>query len=307
MAFVPSKQADTSVLVTYVNVSRVTTSDIVCTVNTCKMMPSHGQTMIAGEITPMKKFRAAMPYKKPKRVSIGQSLESLTDVQRIQVSDTHKQLCNELLSERNRFYERLQQAKHQIEEKRSQAAILIQKLYRGHRCRSISREYKRSDPSNYRILGSRQGSLNIQEKSNRDNYLKISLSVLHDELCLYANKLNFKPIPGLNLESYNKTSRRRKKIEKAASYLVLRFFRMLHARKEARAVIERYRMKKLEKAAERILRFFRNLKYRRNLELKSQSSQLKGVVLIQSHVRRFIMLRRYEREVICVHSKCSLL
>lgn len=202
------KTPQTNTTTTYHDFTRSTFSDIVCIVNSTKRQQSNEKSSSSSS-----KFRASMPYKKAIVLAPLQSVQSSdypSSTVRVRESmENHVKLHEELKQERNRYFNKIISDKEEVARLQSESATKIQALFRGYRARPryLRRVYKPMAKP------------------------KLMISKLHEELCIYASELNLKPIPGLNIETYRKTSKRRKKIENAAAFHICRFFMMISAKK----------------------------------------------------------------------------
>jgi tetratricopeptide (TPR) repeat protein len=215
-----------------------------------------------------------MPYKKAKVLTSLQPLpiadHPSSSMRGREPSDVHLKLNEDLRQERNRYFEKLIKEREEDDDLKTTSAIKIQALFRGYisRPRHLQRTYRPVTKP------------------------RLILSKLHEELCIYASQLNLKPIPGLNIETYRKTSKRKKKIENAAAFLICRFFMMIFAKKASMKIVYSLHAEKKRKAATVIYRFFKYIRARKEAIERAARIRAFGVILIQKHVRRFVVTRR---------------
>lgn len=239
----------------YIDSSRTTSSDIVCTINTYHEYTEN--TMVIS-----KKLRASLPYnKKIDEILTGRNP---TQYQKRMISDANKVLGEDLKLEKNQYYENLRIKQAEVESVKNYCATKIQALFRGYLCRPKS-----------------------TYKQIRKSALKFSVSELHDELCNYASALNLKPITGLSLESHHKTSRRRRKIEAAAAFRIQRFFSMIVARKKCCDILNRMRSDQFIRASRAIIKAFRVFKLKKLFIRRREQIRQASIVKLQSVCRSF--------------------
>lgn len=235
--------------VTYKAAVRTTLCDIMCTSNTIGAY--HGSKR-----EKLKSLVATMPYEKSK--TINGPIKGATLYQKMRVNDITVRKTEELKRSRDEFVQKMKREKYEKDIFKNIAAAKIQALFRGFRARPKKIDHRK--PKKTVIL---------------------TQSELYDELCAMAAKLDLPPIPGLSLEARSKASKRKRKIETAATFRIQRFFKMLVARRKARARLDLRRIEIVDDAARRITKFFRFIKNREALKRYEQKKKGRLLLMLQ--------------------------
>lgn len=238
----------------YKSAVRTTLSDIMCTTNSAT-------AYLPAKRDKLKALVATMPYERSK--SITGPLKGATLFQKMKVNDITLKKTEELRRSRDEFVQKVKREKFELDKIKSRCATKIQAVFRGFRVRP--RKEKRP--------------LKVKE------VVVLSQSEIHEELCVMAAKLQFPPIPGLNLEAKSKASKRRRKIEAAATFRIQRFFKMLLARKRARDRLREKREEKKNIAAGYITRFFRFAKVKKAASRREEIKKSLLIVKLQCSER----------------------
>jgi hypothetical protein len=245
---------------------RVTTVDIMCTSTTST---SHKLPPVKG--VAKKAVKASLPYKTPDVLPAFSS--GSTDVQMLVNAEARLKRSAVLKKERDEFMSELKatrEAHSQIEDK---AAIKIQARFRGYR--------------------RRRGKFEPISKEDK-NFLKARKPItILEELYELADRINLKPIRGLNLINPNKKTVKQKRLENKAAYIVQNFCRMADAKYRVRLLKEEILRKKQNIAAEVIQRFFKYIVFQTKLEGVVAMLKKKGAVAIQTVIRRHLACKRY--------------
>ena len=244
--------------------SHSTYCDVMCTTNTYKVFDvrSFGNEAIAH-----------MPFLKSKTLQMPVPLKSATLMQKLKVIENRNRRNLILKQEREEYLFKLNFEEERKKDELNRAATLIQTQFRGHRCRPLQ---KRRDPY-------------VRVKFV---IKKITLSEMHESLCEMAHNLNLKPINGLNLESKAKTSRRKAKIEAAAVFRLVRYFRMLRAKFVARREMKAMQYERVDRMARTITRFFRFIKMKKWNKNLQKENQTKAAYVLQNSYRCFAARKR---------------
>lgn len=178
----------------YVPASRSTHADLLCTTTT------HRASSIPLPAPKLSGLSVTLPYKKTIKI-IGNVEKGSTNFQKLKFAEAKVQNNLLLKAERDEYLNRLLNDRLEKEDREYKAAVVIQRHFRGFRKRPKPKRYLRPEKKIPIIL----------------------LSKLQDELCSLQQTLSLKVIPGLTLEPRGKASRRRAKIEYAASMRIVKF------------------------------------------------------------------------------------
>jgi len=184
----------------------------------------------------LKSLVATMPYERSK--TLNGPIKGATLFQKMRVNNITIRKTEELKRHRDEFIHQLKREKYEKDRLKLRAAIKIQAAFRGFRARP-------KKPKLFR----KQKAIVV-----------LSQSELHDELCVMAAKLDLPPIPGLNLEARSRASKRKRRIEMVAIFRIQNFFKMLVAKKKAKAALRLKSIENVEKAARKLTKFFRYIK-----------------------------------------------
>jgi hypothetical protein len=209
-------------------------------------------------------------YKKKKKI-IGSASKGETYFQKLKLSETKSKNQFLLKSEKEDFFQKLLRDRYEKEMYDNHAVTMVQALFRGYRKRKMMGLIK----------ATYQRPLKKQHKP-------LHISEVQDELCQYASLLSLKPIPGLSLESRSKASRRRQKIEMAASLRLATCFKMFLAKRRARKRMTHIRFDRAMKCAMVMTRFFKFIKMKNFKKRLFADSSVKAAVIIQCRVRIWI-------------------
>eukprot|EP00597_Dinobryon_sp_UTEXLB2267_P010545 CAMPEP_0170100816 /NCGR_PEP_ID=MMETSP0020_2-20130122/1879_1 /TAXON_ID=98059 /ORGANISM="Dinobryon sp., Strain UTEXLB2267" /LENGTH=2204 /DNA_ID=CAMNT_0010323775 /DNA_START=142 /DNA_END=6754 /DNA_ORIENTATION=- len=177
-----------------------------------------------------------MPYERSK--TLNGPIKGATLFQKMRVNDITLRKTEELKRNRDEFIRQIKREKFEKDRLKFRAATKIQAAFRGFRARP-------KKPNSFR----KQKAIVV-----------LSQSELYDELCVMAAKLDLSPIPGLNLEARSRASKRKRRIETVAIFRIQNFFKMLVAKKKAKATLRLKSIENVEKAARKLTKFFRYIK-----------------------------------------------
>lgn len=246
-------------LPTFVPVNRTTLCDINCTSNTpfpIMDLPPPPEKL--------KQLSATLPYDKPFSGLVG-PMKATTKFQRLKVDDSRLRKIAELKRDREDFFKKLQIEKIETTNRRNRAAIKIQAAFRGYRVR----------PKNFAYTPRRKPKVYLNQFE------------LLDELCKMASDLHLNPIPGLNLESRTKASKRKIRIDNAAAFRLQKFLKMIFERSMARVVVEKKKSEKLMKAAKIITKAVRYTITRKFVKRVDLMKRVQMATKIQAKVRQY--------------------
>lgn len=244
----------------FVSSVRTTACDIMCTTNSALPEVKHLPPP-PGEASLM----ATLPYEKIGQLPSTGQRKASTLFQKFRSGENIERHNVELRKEREDFMLKLFTDKKERDNKLFNAAVKIQKIFRGYRSR----------PRKYGYI------------PRRKRKKVLSQNELHDALCEMAGKLDLKPIPGLNLESRVKASKRKQKIENAAAFIIQRFFRMIFQRGLAMIVVKTRKVEQINKAACIITRAIRFLKTKNFIKRAESVKKGRSSVKIQCAYRRW--------------------
>ena len=268
---IPTRVAPTVMTTNYLCTGRSTNCDINCTVTTAEY---YAVPIIPPQLVTV---MGKLPYKKKKKI-IGSASKGETYFQKLKLSETKSKNQYLLKAEKEDFFQKLLRDRYEKEMYDNNAVTMVQALFRGYRKRKMMGLIK----STYqRPLKKRPKPLQISE--------------LQDELCQYASLLTLKPIPGLSLESRGRASRRRQKIEIAASLRVATCMRMFLAKRKARRRMALIIFERRMLCAITLTRFFRFIKMKNFKKRLFADSSVKAAVIIQCQVRIWLAHLRVRR------------
>lgn len=265
------------------SVSIPTSCDVLCTTNTII-----NYVIPAVEIT-QRDTVGILPYKGRKTTRITKLTKGETPWQKYKMSGARIDRNDDLHNERDEFMEKLEKEKYEKEFFRFVMACRIQALYRGYQSRLI---HPKGDNRHLKPMPY------IPRKKPK---FIIRPTVLQDELCELASFLDLNPIPGLNLVSRTKASKRMKKIQYAAALSLTKFFRLIVAKKRCKQIVQRVREDRRQKAAVTVARFFKSLKLRTFAYRSKMEKRRRAVQKIQNMCRKwhsFNRVRVLRREVV---------
>jgi tetratricopeptide (TPR) repeat protein len=208
---------------------------------------------------------ASFPYDKISLPPSAGQKKGATLFQKFRAGENIERKNVDLRREREDFMRKLFSDKVERDETLYIAAVKIQKIFRGYRIR----------PRNYSYLPKRK---------RRKVYTQ---NELHDVLCEMAGKLEFKPIPGLTLESRVKASKRKQKIENAAAFIIQRFMKMIFQRTMALIVVKTRKVEQINKSACIITRAIRFLKTKNFVKRAETVKKGRSAIKIQCAYRRW--------------------
>lgn len=259
---------------TMVTVSRTTTCDVMCIVNTHKTLPKSSLDHPRYHRNSLKPI-ATLPYKFNSKPKLPEGTTDFVSFRNVEYKEKN---CLELKKERDLFFQKLSLERNQKTYRENISIVKIQAMVRGYlvRPRIKSRQRKVSVP--YFVPGA-QISNEVQEIQN--------------ELCGYAQMLGLKPIPGLSLEARAKHNRRREKIILAASIRISTFFKLTLIALRARKTVTTAKKNIQERASVILQKFFRYV--RREIAKRKTHSRLmeRAILKIQTRFRIFHDFRRY--------------
>jgi hypothetical protein len=254
-----------------VSVSRTTTSDVLCVINTQKSTPATHDLPRYKTLKPI----ATLPYKSNQRPKLP---DGKTDFSALRNVELKEKSGNELKKERDLFFQKLHQERNEKTYRESLSSVKIQAAARGFLARPRIKPRRKSKAIVPFLVPGAPISNEVQEIQN--------------ELCSYAHLLGLKPIPGLSLEARAKHNRRREKIVLAASMRISAFFKLTLVALRARKTVKIAKLNIQERASIKIQRFFRYV-HRAIAKQKSQSILRERAVLkIQTRFRIFHDFRR---------------
>lgn len=243
----------------YVSSTRTTMCDIMCTTNSA--LPDVNRPPPPPSERPL---LATLPYEKAGH-GFPESKKGTTRFQKYKLEESMGRKNLDLKREKEEYMFKLLNDKRERDEKLRKACTKIQAAFRGYRAR----------PKNYSYI----------PKKKRNKIL--TQNELHDEFCLMAGKLELKPIPGMSLESRVKASRRKLRIENAASFRITRFFRMLRQRKMALLVVKTRKVEMVNRSARVITRAIRFLKTKNFVKRAETVKKGRCALKIQCQYRKW--------------------
>lgn len=249
---------------TFVPISRTTLCDINCTTNTPFPLMD-----LPPPPEKLKQLSATLPYDKPLAGLVG-PLKASTKFQRMKVDDVRLRKIAELKRDREEFFRRLNIEKIETTNRRNRAATKIQAAFRGYRVR----------PKPY------------YEPMRKPKVYLTQMELL-DELCKMATDLQLNPIPGLNLESRTKASKRKIRIDNAAAFRIQKFLKMIFQRSMARVVVSKKKSEKFNKAAKIITKAVRYTITRKFVKRVDLMKRVQLATKIQARVRQYQAKGRY--------------
>ena len=252
-------QASITPSMKYIPVPRSTHADLLCTTTT------HKAISIPLPAPKMHGLSVSLPYKKTIKI-IGNVDKGSTNFQKMKFAEAKVKNNLVLKAERDEYLNRLLNDRLEKEDREYKAAVAIQRHFRGFRKRPRPKYYLRPEKK----------------------IAKVVLSRLQDELCSLQQALSLKAIPGLTLEPRGKASRRRAKIEHAASMRIVRFFRMVCAKKEAKRKILEMMSYRTYKKAVAIAKFFRFIKVKTMRNRLAKVKKNESAIKIQCNVRIYL-------------------
>ena len=116
---------------------------------------------------------------------------------------------------------------------------------------------------------------------------------MQEELCLLAEQLQLKPIQGLTLENRKKKSRRRAKIEIAATIRIQTVARMFLGLVCLNKLKQKFRAKRQNLAATVIIKFFKYVLKRAAIGGITAAQTEQKIIMIQTHFRMFLAKQRF--------------
>ena len=256
-----------------VTVSRTTTCDVMCIVNTNKTLPksSLDHPRYRSSLKPI----ATLPYKFNSKPKLPEGNTDFVSFRNVEYKEKN---CLELKKERDLFFQKLSKERNEKTYRENISIVKIQAIVRGYlvRPRIKSRQRKVSVP--YFVPGGQ---------------ISNEVQLIQNELCGYAQMLGLKPIPGLSLEARAKHNRRREKIILAASIRISTFFKLTLIALRARKTATTAKKNIQERAAMILQKFFRYV--RREIAKRKTHSRLRerAVLKIQTRFRIFHDFRRY--------------
>lgn len=251
----------------FVPALRTTVCDIMCTTNTA-YLEHDAPSLPPGEMP----VTVNWPYEKATH-GIPTDMKTTTRFQKFKYEETKSRKTAELRRDREAFMFKLYADKHAKQQRLHRAAVLIQSTFRGFKARP--------KPLNFVPKRKRMKLLNQNE--------------LYDELCEMAYKLNLKPIAGLNLESRQKASKRKVRIDNAAAFRIQRFMRMIFMRKKAMIVVAEKRVDRVNRAARVITKSIRFIKTKNFVKRIDSIKKEKCAKKIQSQFRRYLAAQRVKQ------------
>lgn len=211
-----------------------------------------------------------------------------TPAQRLKIVQNHAKRNEFMKTEREIFYMKRSIEIERINRDKHFAAVLIQSCYRGY----LSRKTPNS------LVISRR-------KHVESSHLKLNDVDIKEELCKLANALGLRPIRGLTLESNKIYSRRRNKMRKVSSCKLVRFFRMIVARKKARRIMDDIKISRKHAAATIIQRFARYVKVKRITINMQRQRDRESATIIQKEVRAHLARNKYVLLTVVLHQICA--
>jgi hypothetical protein len=255
----PTRSAIPFAACTFVPALRTTLCDIQCTTNT---------PFPVDELPPppdaIKQITATLPYDRPLAGLVG-PMKCTTKFQKYKIDDSIVRKMAELKRDREVYFRKLQQEKAETMMRKNKAATKIQAAFRGYRSR----------PKKNRYIPKRKPNVFLSHFE------------LYDELCKMASDLNLNPIPGLNLESRTKASKRKVRIENAAAFRLQKFFRMLYQKSMAKIVVIKRKQDKIHKAAKVVTKAIRYIITRKFVKRVDHMKRIQSSIKIQCKVRQY--------------------
>lgn len=257
---------------------RTTNCDIMSVINTTRVQKILKMAMSPPQQSATDSPNATLPYKKS-MAKLGATLTADTPWTKLQLAKVQRERTTQLVRERDNFMVQLMKERCDEEQLQNWCVIKIQATFRGFRRRP-------------RTLLQHE----MRRRKDKRDLPRNSLQGIHEELCSMAKRLRLRTIAGLTLVPKSMQAKRRRKISGAAAMRIQRFFRMLVARRKARAQMADVRLAMKNAMVRIIVRFFKYC-FIKSFGMKALNSR-KGVsaVFVQNQARAFLA-RRCVREL----------
>lgn len=252
--------------------------------------------------TKAKKSDELNPNKTTITVAAPSSHGNLSMIQKLKVAETRFKMGIKFKKQRDVFYADFEKLKIERANLQQSAVVKIQSRFRGYTSRTknfniyLKADFFQRKFNKNTDLYSDSAYSSVFEKK------PIVKDKIHEDLCTYSRLLGLKPIRGLTLESKQHTHSKYKKLAKLSGHRILRFLRMIVAKRKAKEIVKSLIYEKQQNAARVIQRFaklvmMKNLNHAMHLQRNVQSA-----VLIQAHMRGYVcrallwQMRRDEAE-----------